>query len=73
MGMPTGMDNGQGRGIEVDTGVQPVKPCVALATEERLCHVPHGSSVCLYRLPLGDGLRDGRRSGSNALLCPYVF
>lgn len=45
----------RGAVLRVDKGVQPAKPCVALATEERLCHVPHGSSVCLYRLHWFDG------------------
>ncbi len=67
LGVPTGMDNGQGRGIGVDTGVQHVKPRAALAAIERLCHVPHGSSVCLYRLHVFDGRQDGRKSGSHPL------
>lgn len=31
----------RGAVFRVDKGVQPAKPCVALATEERLCHVAH--------------------------------
>jgi hypothetical protein len=43
-----------------DEGVQPEKRCVALATEEPLCHFFDGGSVCFDRLSQRDGLQAGR-------------
>ena len=58
------MDNGQGRGIGDGLG-RPAREA-ACRPNDRRAAVPsgiHGLGVCLYRLPFGDGLQDGRTSG----------